>query len=344
LRLMASRTNELLTRDEPFVQRCWTQGQADPLHELYDSILASGANVAVLQFNFSFFDFAVFGRLLDRLRAAGIRCFVTLHSTMDYDGPDKKLSLNQIRASLGAAYRLLVHTVRDLNVLKRIGLVDNVTLLPHGAPSWPRRQEHSGSVRYLACFGYLLPHKGFTVLLQTFLRLRRRHPNLHLLMLTSLYPAPASDHEERECRALIASNHAEDAVTFMTDHKREDEILSLLSKAELIAFPYRNTQESASGAIRHALAAGRPVICTPLPIFEDVADVVHFFPGSEGEDLERGLDELLGDRSRLEALANRQDLWLADHDWNNVSMRLWNMLRAEPPRDLVSDSGTADAA
>jgi glycosyltransferase involved in cell wall biosynthesis len=340
LRLLVDRASETLAEDEAFVQRCWTQGQTDPLDELYESIRASGATVAMLQFNFGFFDFAAFGRLLDRLRAVGIRCFVTLHSTMDYNGPDKKLSLSQIRPSLGAAHRLLVHAIRDLNILKDMGLVDNVTLLPHGARSWRSNSTAPKGSRYLACFGYLLPHKGFTLLLQAFFQLRSRHPDLRLLMLTSLYPAPVSDLVEQECRELIRDNEADDVVTFVTEHKGEEEILSLLSKAELIAFPYQHTQESASGAIRFALSARRPVICTPNPIFDDVAEVVHFFPGRAVEDLERGFDDLLSHPSRLEALAERQDLWLSDHHWTNVSTRLWNMLRAEPPLDLLFTSGT----
>jgi glycosyltransferase involved in cell wall biosynthesis len=344
LRVFASRTDERLSADEPFVRRSWTQGQADPLDELYGAIRASGATVAVLQFNFSFFAFAAFGRLLDRLRAAGVRCFVTLHSTMDYDGPDKKLSLNHIRPSLAAAHRLLVHAVPDLEILKAMGLVDNVGLLPHGTPtSQPAPIDRGRSRRYLACFGYLLPHKGFPLLLRAFFRLQRRHPDLHLLMLTSLYPAPVSDRVAAECRALIDENNAGRTVTLMTEHKHEDEILAVLSNAELIVFPYQHTQESASGAIRFALGARRPVICTPVPIFDDVADVVHFFPGMQVDDLEQGLEELLGHPSRLEALASRQTLWLADHDWKSVSTRLWNMLRAEPPLDLLSGRVAADA-
>jgi len=347
LTVLASRVDERLSVDEPFVRRCWRQGQTDPLDELFDCIRAVGASAAVFQFNFSFFDLRAFARLLDRLRTAGVRCFVVLHSTMDVEWPDKKLSLNQIRPSLAAAHRLLVHSVRDLNTLKDMGLVENVTLFPHGSnPGRATAMEGMSERRHtIACFGYLLPHKGFAVLLQAFFRLRSRYPDLHLLMLTSLYPAPTSDQTADECRALIRANRAENAVTFMTDHKPEAEILAMLSTATAIAFPYHHTQESASGAIRLALATRRPVICTPLPIFDDVREVVHFFPGTRSEDLETGLHELLDEPSKLKSLLEKQDRWLSDHDWKNLSDRLWNMVRAAEPLDLLSlREDAADAA
>jgi hypothetical protein len=65
------------------------------------------------------------------------------------------------------------------------------------------------------------------------------------------------------------------------------------------------------------------VFCTPLAIFEDVADAVTFLPGTDSEALAAGL------RANLESgpLA-RQETWLRNHGWSSVSARLRNVLMA----------------
>ena len=363
--VMASQASDLLEPDSPGVRRCWRQGWDDDLEELYRAIRASGASHAVIQFNFGFFDLAAFGRLLDRLRHDGVACYVTLHSTMDVTHPGRHISLGQIRDSLGRATRLLVHGVADLNRLKDHGLVDNVTLLPHGvecrdpltAPAVdgppespeldllrtdPLQQAldglHASGKRVIACFGYLLPNKGLPALIEAFLLLRRHRHDLHLLMLTALYPVADSQAEAERCRSLIEGAQATGCITQITDYLPDRQAQALLGNADLIVYPYQRTQESASGAVRFGLAARRPVACTPLPIFDDVGPIVHRLPGTDADQIAAGIDALLGDPERLDSHAALQDAWLENHAWPALSRRLWNMLQAPPILDLLEQT------
>jgi glycosyltransferase involved in cell wall biosynthesis len=351
LQVLASRADDRLEPDGGNVVRCWNQGWDDPLDELFAAIVAGRARAAVLQFNFGFYDLAALGRLLDRLAAAGVACHVVLHSTLDVQKPDRFMSLGQIRSPLARAARLLVHGIADLNRLKDFGLVDNVALFPHGArlaaappaaaPGGGAAQGPAemapGGARTIACFGYLLPHKGVQPLIEAFVRLRARHPALRLRLFNALYPVVDSEREAAACRALIA-RHPEAAqhIELITDYLADDAVLAGLAAADLVVLPYQYSQESASGAVRFALASGRPVACTPLAIFDDIAEVVHRLPGTASEDIEAGLEALLAAPSRLAGLAERQAAWLASHDWRVVSARLWDMLRAPPVLDLVA--------
>lgn len=344
VQVLASHCTELLEPDEPFVQRCWSQGWEDDLDDLYRAIRTTGAKIVVVQFNFGFFDIEAFGRLLDRLFNDGIACHVALHSTLDVNKPERHISLGQISASLARTAGLLVHSVADLNNLKRFGLIDNVAITRHGVVrpddvpiEIAQRNLGVAGKRVVACFGYLLPDKGFSVLIQAFLRLRTRHPDLHLLLINSLYPVPISQQEEAVCRALIDAHPEKESVTLHTDYLPEESAHRLLQAANLIVFPYQQTQESSSGAVRFGLAARRPVACTPLPIFDDVGTVVHRLPGRSVDDLERGIEELLADSGKLTAHSQRQEAWLAEHDWKVASRRFWNTLRATPILDLVAD-------
>lgn len=342
LQVMASYADALLEPDEPFVQRCWKQGWDDDLLALGLAIERSGVTKAVFQFNFGFYEIKAFGRLLDRLRDGGIACHVVMHSTQDVNKPEIQISLGEIRDSLGRAARLLVHGIGDLNTLKGFGLVDNVTLFPHGvALKVPaglaalRQQWGLVNKRVIASFGYLLPNKGLSPLIEAFTELRSKQPDLHLLLLAALYPVLDSEQELERCRQTIERTGLAESITLVTDYLSDDRAQALLQMAELIVYAYQHSQESASGAVRFGLASGRPVACTPLPIFDDVSRVVHTLPGISAADLARGIGELLDDPGKLARLAERQKALLATNNWPTLSARLWNMLRAPAIVDLV---------
>ena len=347
--VLASRSGDLLQVDEPFVRRCWTQGWEDDLAELYRAIRGSGATKAVIQFNFGFFEIMAFGRLLDRLKADGVSCELMLHSTLDVNRPGLYISLRQIHRSLENATRLMVHSVADLNTLKSFGLVDNVALFPHGLIAQPStdpeaaRQELGLEGRkVIATFGYLLPNKGLLALIEAFALLRGTHPNLQLLMLNAMYPVPESHQEAEMCRQAIARHGLGEAITLVTEYLPEERAHALLQVADLIVYAYQHTQESASGAVRFGIASGRPVACTPLPIFDDVDRVVHRLPGLAPVDLAHGIEELIVNSDRLEVKTRAQSSFIDAHDWPTLSMRLWNMLRAPPVIDLVARGHLGD--
>jgi glycosyltransferase involved in cell wall biosynthesis len=350
LQVFASHCEERLQADEAFVQRCWRQGWDDELEDLYRALRLCKADIVVIQFNFGFFDIEALGRLLDRLTEDGVRCHVVLHSTMDVKKPERSISLQQIRGALGHVARLLVHGAVDLNRLKHMGLDANAAIIPHGVPA-PRTGDGSrarvalnlSGRRVIGCFGYMLPDKGFSVLIDAFLQLRERHEELHLLLVTPLFPAPVSHQELEKCRALIAGHPQGSSVTLVTAYLEEEQVHELLQAMDLLVFPYQQTQESSSGAVRFGLAAQKPVACTPLPIFDDIASIVHRLPGRSSDELARGIEALLADPDRMGCHAERQATWLRDHDWPAASLRFWNMLRTPPILDLVALDRDADA-
>ena len=54
-------------------------------------------------------------------------------------------------------------------------------------------------------------------------------------------------------------------------------------------FPYQRSNESSSAAVRQGLACLKPVLVTPLPIFDDVSDLVDYLPGLSSKDIANGL-------------------------------------------------------
>jgi hypothetical protein len=94
-------------------------------------------------------------------------------------------------------------------------------------------------------------------------------------------------------------------------------------------FPYQHTQESSSAAVRWGLAVERPVLCTPLPIFEDVSSAVGWLPGTEPDDISLGLQAFMKEsKQSLAQRQQRQSDWLNTHDWQHLSHQLKHVMMA----------------
>lgn len=346
LTILANRTTERIAEDGPNVERCWTSttNPDQSLDDIYDAVIARGIRAVVIQFNYSFYTLTAMARLIDRLCDAGIGVHCFFHSTRDVMHGDQLLSLSSIASSLKRADRLYVHGVQDMNCLKGYGLVDNVVFFPHGVlPMLPplgeseRIERGLQGKRIVAAYGFLLPHKGVRQLIQAFAQMAKQDDSLHLLLLNSLYPVIDSEQEKAACDKLIDELRIGKRVTFNTDFLPEAECLARLQTADLIVYPYQHTQESASGAVRIGLAAGRPVAVTPLPIFDDVAGAVHTLPGIEPDALARGIIELLNDPKEIARQAAKTQQWVASREWPLLSVRLLNLI------DGLANPLTSDA-
>jgi hypothetical protein len=133
-----------------------------------------------------------------------------------------------------------------------------------------------------------------------------------------------------EARQLIASLGLRRQICLHTAYQSDAQSLRQLARADLIVYPYQQTQESSSAAVRHGLAAGPPVCVTPLPIFEDVRRVTHQLPGASVQALADGLALLLSQaRSRepsFEQVQQQLCSWRAQHQFSDLGQRLQGIM------------------
>jgi glycosyltransferase involved in cell wall biosynthesis len=331
--VLPNRTAERTAQDLANVARSWNMSYDENLDDVFDAIVAQGVGAVVIQYNFGFFSLAAFARLIERLCDARIAVHCFFHATADLVREGKTISLSQITSSLARADRLYVHGVQDLNRFKDFGLVDNVVLFPQGLLPTPTgtgeaERQRLGLVgkTVLAAYGFLLPHKGIQHLIRAFAGLAAQDANLHLLLVTALYPIGDSANEKKACEALINKLGLQQKVTFITDFLEDQQCLALLRTADLIVYPYQETQESSSAAVRMGLAAGRPVAVTPLQIFDDAGDAVHRLPGTDADALEKGIRAFMQQPEAMKQQAQKAELWTAPRQWPLLSVRLLNLI------------------
>jgi glycosyltransferase involved in cell wall biosynthesis len=350
--VLAPHETRLERDDETFVHRCWRSGRLDPdLNELDEALTAHAIELVVVQFSLGFFSAALMARFVDRQRTADRSVVIVLHSTTDpaeqaRDQPELRLAA--MAAALSQCERVVVHAVADLNRLKAIGLVANVLLMPHPlwrTPDrhqrpWPVAEDAAPPTPLIATFGFCLPHKGLPEVLEATIALARTGFPVRLRMLNAEYPAVESRQLVRQLRESVAQSESTIDVEFDSSFLDDGEIDERLAEADLVVFAYQDTQESASGAVRHAMAAHRPVLVTPLPIFDDLGDAVHRSDGSDAASLAAAIRRILApsgtaERQSTEAQAAR---WREAHEVDRLAPRLLSMLKG-----LWADRARRDA-
>ena len=330
--ILAPKDEQLLGNDTSLVRRCWSLS-GGPLIALYKTIIEEKLSTIVFQFNYGFFDFQELSNIIDKLIKKNIKIIIFFHSTIDNKlFPSRSLTL--ISQCLKSCHRLLVHTPADMNRLKNIGLVDNVTLFTHGILDYhysKKKQirigtEWSNDARkiHLSTFGFCLPNKGFQELIKSIPMIKEQGYDVKLDLLTSIYNDEYKWFYE-ELKNLISTLGLQNIISINGDYLSNQKSLDILSSTDLIIFPYQNTNESSSAAVRHGLASGAPVAVTPLHIFDDVSDVVHFLPGRSPSEIASGV--LKWNNKERWQNPNRHD-WIEKNRFSSLGLRLEGMIKS----------------
>jgi len=319
--------------DEKYVFRTWENATQTDLSVLTSQILEKRLDIIVFQFNFGFFNMDAFESMITKILNEKIKIIIFFHSTTDVMIRDRMLSLQSLSKILKRVDRLFVHSVDDLNRLKQFGLVDNVTIFPHGVLRYDseesefiKKQFNISQKKGIATYGFLLPHKGIKELIWAFHQISKTYPQIHLLLINAIYPITESAKLKSECIQLIDELNLTGKITLITEYLTDEESILLLKCADLIVFPYQNTQESSSAAIRHGIASLKPVACTPISIFSDVDNVVHFLPGNSPELLAKGITHLLENPIVRNSKEQTQKKWVKEHSWDDLTKRLENII------------------
>lgn len=339
--ICANTTDDLLEGDGANVRRNWSDNS---LSTLYQDLCEQAIDVVLIQFNYFFFDYQQLAQLISDLRGRNIKVLIELHSTHDPDfAPEKALC--HLQLALQQCATILVHSITDLNRLKTLGLVSNVTLFPHGILPMPIIEQNPEQIIaepqllqalqnpdtfVLASYGFFLPHKGLIELIHSLRALLDRGVNCHLLMLNAQYPAEESARIIVQAHRAIRDLGLSANITLKTAYLSDATSLAYLKQAELIVFPYQATGEAASGAARHGITTLRPVAITPLAIFDDIKAISHTLPGGDVASLTEGLQSLIRQiRNQETALVQKAELqasWYKAHTYPVMAKRLHNIL------------------
>jgi len=169
------------------------------------------------------------------------------------------------------------------------GAFDYLTRLPEEKPLPPELEGADGPV--ILFFGLLRPYKGIDVLLEAF----RRVEGAELWVVGN----PRMD--VGPLRRL--AEQAPGRVRFVTRFVEDAEIPSIFRRADVVALPYRDIEQS--GVLYTGLAFGKPMVLTDVGGFPELGEqgIARVVPREDQAALAAALEELVKDDAARDQLA-----------------------------------------
>jgi glycosyltransferase involved in cell wall biosynthesis len=325
--VLANRDARTLGPDPPWVRRVWSQAEGE-YEGIVNAVLEIAPDLVHVQFHPGLFaEYAAFASVLEELGRRGVTRAVTLHLVEDVHFYGRRMRMELLKPALKGCEALVAHRPDDLARLAGDGGARRVTI-PHGGDFFPVRRRSAvleelslTGRRVVASFGFAFPHKGVLETIRAVDALRRDWPSILLLALHAERPEGGSPEYLAQCRREILERSLSDHVVLIDEFLGEPELALLLSAAEVVVLPYLHSEESASGAVRYALAAGRPTIATRTRIFDDVAEAVIRIPDADPERLAGQIASLLEDPRKQLDQARAARRFAREHSWQRVARR-----------------------
>jgi glycosyltransferase involved in cell wall biosynthesis len=321
-----------------------------------------GCDVVVIEHEFGIFGGVAGSHILALAAHLTVPYVVTLHTVLPKYSDDQLHVVQQL-CRRAAAVTVFTDTARRLVLEQELVRASAVHVVAHGAPpelfarvdesAARRRLSLPPDVPVMSTFGLLSEGKGVEDAIEAMALLRNEHPDLHYVVAGRTHPEVVRHDGERYREALYAlvQDLGLDArVTFLDRFLELDELGALLGISDVVCTPYHGEDQSVSGVLTFALAAGCPIASTPYRYARDVlaggAGILVDF--HDHEQLAEAIHKLLGPSGDSARDAARQAS--ASLSWPTIGAELLVVLReaaqtnvdvpAEPSRPMLSPAAS----
>jgi glycosyltransferase involved in cell wall biosynthesis len=289
--------------------------------------------------------------LADALTAYGVPYLVTLHTVLSTPTVHQLAVLRQLCAG---ATRVTVFTETARQIAGRTALasIDKVVVVPHGAPlalltatdPQPLRPELAdldGSHSVITTFGLISAGKGIDTAIEALAAVVAHHPDVRYVVAGQTHPEVVRhdgeayrSHLTATVRQLGLAAH----VIFVDAFLTVEELGALLRRTTIVLTPYRSAEQTCSGVLTFALAAGRPVVSTAYRYAEDMlaTGAGSLVPCGDASAMAAALDHLLTDRNALETVQARAWAVGSRLSWPAVAAQVADLVRTVVAEQLAA--------
>jgi glycosyltransferase involved in cell wall biosynthesis len=261
--------------------------------------------------------------LLGPRRAGQPRIF-TLHYPLPAPGETRALAAQ--RRFLSRFDAVVVHTESGAERLRtEVGLdPGRIHVIPHGPLEYLTRQQQEEPLPpelaavegpVILFFGLLRPYKGVDTLLEAFARLGAGHEDAEL-WIAGMPRMPLEPLRELAARAP-------GTVRFIPRFIADPEIPALMRRADVLALPYREIEQS--GVLYAGLAFAKPMVLGDVGGFAEVGrrhDAARLVPPGDAAALAAALEELLASPEERNRLAEATKRAVAgEFGWDAIAER-----------------------
>jgi len=274
---------EALALKEEFfeVVPCWSREE-----NYVEQILTHLENVDILHIQHEYSIYKFDDRLPTLLQKAPqrIRKVLTIHCVRPAQVSERwKIDEEYAGKIAKLADHIIVHLESQKEILLRLGLTpERISVIPHGTKIIEVDREASRrrlglplDGKILLMFGFVKPHKCLHVAVDALNIIRKEYENTYLFIAGGLAPTASEKHRRYadSLRKKIEELDLEENVIFPNKYYPDEDVPYIFSACDIVLFPYYEEDRSSSGSLHLAIGAGKPVIASRIPKFEELKHI-----------------------------------------------------------------------
>lgn len=255
--------------------------ESDYYEQILDLLKDLDLDIVHIQHEYGIFgkDFR-FLKLLKGIKDLGLKLIVTLHtlhtkdcfSSTDWESYEKEIST--------FCDFLVVHLEFCMGkVMERIGVdPKKIVVIPHGTYEVSKIDKllarkklglpEKGKI--LLSFGFVRKLKDELTVIDSLYLIKKEVPDVYLFIAGNPQPNREEDLEYLNlCKQRVKELNLEKEVIFSDRFIRDKDLPYVFSASDVCIFAYRDEVRSASGSFHLAVGAGKPVILSRIPKFEE---------------------------------------------------------------------------
>jgi glycosyltransferase involved in cell wall biosynthesis len=175
--------------------------------------------------------------------------------------------------------KVVVHLPSQSSVLERFGvLMEKVICIPHGTEVTNEDKIYSRKRlglpqggRILLSFGFVKPHKCLHILLDALSKISEKIRGVYLFVAGGLAPNAPKEHREYAESIKRRIGEFQGRIIYPERFFPNEDVPYILGASDIVLFPYYEEDRSASGSLHLAVGAGKPVIASRIPKFEELS-------------------------------------------------------------------------
>jgi glycosyltransferase involved in cell wall biosynthesis len=275
---------------------------------------AGQVDVVSLQHEYGIFGGPAGHHVVTLLRELRMPVVTTLHTIRTAPSAQQRSVLDEV---IALSERLIVMSEHGRRTVMELHGVpgERIDVIPHGIPlptpgAGGADRLGFGDQRVLLTFGLLSPDKGLECVIEAMPAILAKHPNSVFLVLGATHPHVKERNGEAyrlSLTTLARRLGVSDQVVFDDRFVNDAELADFLAVADIYVTPYLNPEQSTSGTLARAVAAGKAVISTPYWHARELlgAERGVLVPPRDTAALASAVCDLLGDPARRETLGRR---------------------------------------
>ena len=295
------------------------RGQED---EVYNLVRRGGFRVVHVQFEYQLFKPTGLRHLIRQLKARGLRVIATVHDFLPGQVAANRLIKDEFDA-------VIVHSARLREELARIGVpLERIHVIPMGCPRVVLGDEGAtraalgvGPGPAIGYFGFALPQKGIIELAVAAKALRETvYP--HLKVFAFAAPAFFGTGYAAELAACLAGVGLADGLVLRTEYLPVQDVANALHAMDINVLPYKEmAYVGTSSAVRVLMSAGKPIITTDIPYFDDLDGEVYKIPSADPAHIAEAVLYLMANPAKREDMVYRIRRYVEANNWTRIAGR-----------------------